>query len=561
MPDEPSDPALPPLRVSVKSIESFFSATRPLELPWFQRAYAWDDEHAARLLSDIGLALDAGRPYYMLGHVLLAGRPTDARLYLIDGHQRAITLTILFALLRDRAPSENDRERLSHLVGQRSGSGANTAASGYRIMTQASVAGMFERYVQADGATGNDVLEGDEILSEVETRILENRRRLSRLLDEMVGDELRWRQLVAFLLERCHLVVEQVDNEDEAWTMLSVEETTGLPFHSTERLKISLIAAMPANEQVDAARRWVRWQSRLGVEALQRLIHHVRALRLGIRSNQPIEQELIRKLKLNASGAEFFDKLMEPNVAHLIAIREKAIGNGSSHAQISQAIGYMQWLEQDFWLTPALAWLGEHGADDADTEAFFVQLERLAWVQRMTSNDPIQHERKFIRLAKEITQRRRLAELREIEIDKKTRESMRNNLLSRTFFEKRYSRLVLRRICAELREDPGPIDGVSLSVEHILPRRPEQHSPWRKKFPKDSGKQYANQLGNLALLSFADNQHVGVKPYDDKLPVLAASTFAISRDAAQFPAWSPKVIEERTERLARLLFDRWQLPF
>ncbi|MCB1511247.1 MAG: DUF262 domain-containing protein [Hyphomicrobiaceae bacterium] len=562
MPAAPSGPSRPPIVVTVETIERFFSTTRPLQLPWFQRAYAWHDEHAARLLSDIITAMQAERRNYLLGHILLAGTDEAPRFFLIDGHQRAITLTILIALLRDRAPTEQDKNRLSALISPSATAGESGDAPAYRIITQPSIASVFLRYVQQVDATKNDALDGDEILTEIETRIIENRQRLAQLLDNhLESDVAAWQRLVGFLLERCFIIIETVDDENEAWTILSVEESTGIPFHSTERLKISLIAAMPGNEQQDAARRWHAWQAKIGDHALQRVVHHVRALQVGVRSNQPLEQELIRRLRLNNSGADFLDRLMEPNVARYAAIRDKKIGGGATQQQTAKAITYMQWLEHDFWMAPALRWLELHGADAPDTAEFFTRLERLAWFQRMTSNDPVQHERRFIRLAKEMSGKVELEALGALSIEPKMRREMRENLLSRTFYDKRYSRLVLRRICAELGADPGQIDGVNVSVEHILPRRPEANSPWRKGFPRDSGKQLANRLGNLALLPFDKNQEIGVRRYEEKRPVLQASAYPISLDAAVSDLWTPDVINKRTERLARLLFERWQLPF
>lgn len=571
MPDDVPTFANCPLTIKVQSLEQIFGSQPAFHLPWFQRAYAWCEEHAARLFGDIVRAIETERSHYFLGHVLLAGPPEAASVALIDGHQRTLTLTILFALLRDRAPTAEGRQRLHKAISAEPGKRltphhpASQSAGPYHVATQPSVSAFFARYVQDPGATALDTEDYDDELTEVELRIIENRRRLASLLDAYLDDEdnaaQRWQELAEFLLARCFIVVERVADEFEGWDMLATEEATGLPFHSAERLKISLISAMPRNEQDDASRRWEAWQAQLGRDNLHRLVHHVRALELGHRSNQPIEQELIRRMKLNQGGAVFFDKLLAPNVTHFARLLASDFGDDEAGRTISRAIRYMQWLERDVWVLPALRWLELFGAKATDSAVFFQRLERLAWFQRIATNDPVQQERRFIRLANEIAMGRTIDQLEGLAIEPKLRDDMRKNLLSRTFYDKRYSRIVLRRICAELGEDPGEVDGNTVTVEHILPRRPPRGSVWLDEFNKGAIGNCVNRLGNLTLLSFEDNQRLATHPFEEKAPVLANSKFAISRDAASVETWTAREIEMRSLRLARFLFERWELPF
>src|SRR5262245_39984483 len=100
------------INVEVLRLEELFSSRFRFYLPWFQRAYAWGEEHASRLLADVLRAMTGPKKRYFLGHVKLAkpnNRPDSA---IIDGQQRAITLTILFALLRDSLAGVPEGARL-----------------------------------------------------------------------------------------------------------------------------------------------------------------------------------------------------------------------------------------------------------------------------------------------------------------------------------------------------------------------------------------------------------------------------------------------------------------
>lgn len=342
--------------------------------------------------------------------------------------------------------------------------------------------------------------------------------------------------------------------------MLALEESTGLPFHSAERLKNSLISAVPRDRQEQANRKWQIWQSQLGSDDLACLLHHVRSLLLLRRSNQPIEQDLIRRI--SAEGyEELFKHQIEPNVANFVAMKSGRLGAWRHRGTLAAALTPLQWLERDFWVAPALRWLSVNEHQSLETVKFFIHLDRLSWLLRISSNDPIQHERHFLRLCREIAPGRRVAEIPALKINDQMRNEAISNLTSRTFFEKKYSRLILRRIGLALGADPGEIDGVEATIEHILPRRPEPDSEWREKFKhKNAIKDSVNRLGNLAILSLKDNQKAGIKPYPEKRNVLKKSRFATARHAAAYDDWTQATIEARTLAMTNLLLKAWQLP-
>lgn len=554
-------PSRPPIDVSAHFLVDHFSGEHAFHLPWFQRAYAWDEEHAERLLADIKFALHQNKTHYFLGHVLLAGPRQDTRLALIDGHQRTLTLTIIFALLRDSAPTPEDANRIDRLIREPGFSeiGASTN-TGFRLQPQPSICDFVARFVQAPGGTNCEPQDTDLIPSETEQIIIENRNGLRALLDEFATSPQKWHALTNFLLHSCYLVVERVDDQDEAWSMLALEESTGLPFHSSERIKNSLIAAVPREHQEEANQKWERWQSQLGSDDLTRLMHHVRSLLLQRRSNQPLEQDLIKRV--SAMGYEdLFDNHIGPNVENFIALKSGRFGPWRQRSAVAAAVTPLHWLERDFWVAPALKWLSINGAQHPETATFFADLDRLSWLLRISSNDPVQHERHFLRLSRQIVPERKVAEIPALAITEQVRKEAIANLTSRTFFEKKYSRLIMRRIGFELGSDPGEIDGDRATIEHVLPRRPDADSRWREQFrSKGAIKANIHRLGNLAILSLKDNQKVGNSAYPEKRNCLKRSKFTPTRHAAAYDVWTPEIIDERTRVLTNVLLAAWRLP-
>lgn len=92
------------MNASKKTISDIFNGGRILEIPFFQRAYVWDEDQWERLLEDMELITKSNKPYF-LGSVILKQKPTttaqsvgDLR-SVVDGQQRLTTLCIFFKVL------------------------------------------------------------------------------------------------------------------------------------------------------------------------------------------------------------------------------------------------------------------------------------------------------------------------------------------------------------------------------------------------------------------------------------------------------------------------------
>ena len=138
------------------------------------------------------------------------------------------------------------------------------------------------------------------------------------------------------------------------------------------------------------------------------------------------------------------------------------------------------------------------------------------------------------------------------------------NHRSRTFYAKRFHALVLRRISVHIDPsiDPGPVDGETVTVEHVLPRKPEAGHQWRRDFPGPNDvANHCNRIGNLAFLSLAVNNIAGNSDFFVKRLLLAqsGSTFVLSANAARETEWTRDTIMRRGEALIAILLEPWQL--
>ena len=104
-----------------KTISDIFNGNRILEIPFFQRAYVWEDKQWGRLLEDMEEISQQNTPYF-LGSVILKQQMTnttksvsDVRT-LIDGQQRLTTLSIFLKTLCLKNNENNKFERVFKLI-------------------------------------------------------------------------------------------------------------------------------------------------------------------------------------------------------------------------------------------------------------------------------------------------------------------------------------------------------------------------------------------------------------------------------------------------------------
>jgi hypothetical protein len=553
-----------PMWAEVMMVGRLLDGRFRFRLPCFQRAYAWRPENVTRLLADLRWAMqqDKRNRFYPLGRLMLAAQPGSADVEIIDGHQRMVTLTILLAVLRDLETEPARAERLHKLIVDESWSGEDPRR--FLLSIQALPANLFERIVQRRGATDDDPEVPREALSETERNIVDNRECIrSELLAPGASEEFR-RELTAFLLDRCNLIVVMTDDAEDAWEMLNTEQNTRLAFSHADEAKSTILAAMPAANHIPAAQLWEGCESMLAPEDMYRLLCHIRAIawRGKSQSSRPVEMELIERFGIATDGMGFMSDHMVPLAHRLRDIRRGVVGGSDAEREVlSRLLDFMTWIDLHSWMPPLLLWTKVRGADGSHTLDFVRRLDRLVWVSKIAGVDPGVQETRILRLMDEIDQRALPAAMTRLHIEPKLRADAISNLRSANFAAKHYAGYLLRRVSCLMGEDPGPIVRDEVTIEHILPRNPHGCRAWLNTFrTPEICKSHHQKLGNVVLLSGRENQQAGTLSWEEKRQILARSSFSLARDAATEREWTAQTITRRTERLIDLLFQSFDLP-
>ena len=545
------------IRIRSISLQSLFLRNGPFHLPWAQRSYAWREEHVRRLLSDLLAGYDSAERPYFLGYVSTARTAEGSGSAIADGQQRLITLSLLFAELRSRIPAGEVRDCLTACLLK------SSDHSDAIITLQENIRQVYlEQLVNDAGAADERSIEGD--LCPPEQGLILNRYAIADALDASeltTPDQLE--AFARFCLTRCAVAFQVVDSEEEALQMLATEEETGLPFHSIERSKVTLLSIMPRNDHVAAGELWSAMQARVGHDGLSELLSQLRIIKAGKSwrggSNTPAETDLATQYEINKRGITFLREDLAPalDAYHLLRScdegatpRPEVAADPTWQAALTQ----LNWLDQCHWHIPAIAWLLRFGTDHKAAPQFFAELDRHAWIYRIANEDQKLTSRDFARLADRILSTDDPAILLPMKVPGRFVAAAKQSLSTRTFYYKNYAKIVLRRLSLLLGHDPGPSDNLKICGEHIMPRNPTPASEWHRNFgDKSKAKQYSDRIGNFCFLTPQDNDAIGNSDWDVKRPVLAASGLTLAIEAAEYDVWTRDTIQSRSDKLISLL--------
>ena len=120
-------------------------------------------------------------------------------------------------------------------------------------------------------------------------------------------------------------------------------------------------------------------------------------------------------------------------------------------------------------------------------------------------------------------------------------------------------RFILFRLEAQLSGQRFEFESAKYSIEHVLPENPRDD--WLQ-FDDQQREASTYRLGNMTLLTTADNRDLGNSGYADKRLVYQQSDFAITRKLAEdFDTWTVEKIRSHQVWMARQATDIWRINF
>lgn len=554
-------------------------------VPWHQRRYDWKPDHVDELLQDIDDAVNAKRPCYFLGTVILV-RSGPKRWRINDGQQRLVTLSLICACLRRRFTEQSDSLR-EHLA--------------LRVLFD---------------------------IAENSSRAVENIDRLTPRVTSPRDDKTRyglmirgrnigangkltqaWRQIDAFVhgmgakkaacffdfltqkLEVARLSIPDYVDPNSVYETINCR---GKRLEDLDLIRNHLYSYFNADD--DATRRDIVHENlesiRVRLRDTSRFADYARCYfqsRYGFLQKSSFYRDTKRHLQSRANQGEnpsdYVFRLVEDFSCHdktelfrAISTPNKSdrfvkdFASASGHADGKRSIAmFLRELHGYKVTQPLLFALLWHYVRETDVRrkkrlarSVHARLKHIASFVMRTAFvapkfEPSHFESEFSSLAEQVMSSDRLDRvdvdggLRECDstygvIDNKKFKARMRDLEMRD--TKKIKRLLIGVNCLD-QSDADILNESHCTVEHILPKA-QRHWPTWHSFSSVDPEDWVHRLGNLTLLGRQDNRpgESDNRDFETKKPTYLRSAIHITREVGGCGVWSPQEILGRQRRIA-----------
>jgi Protein of unknown function DUF262/Protein of unknown function (DUF1524) len=557
---------LSPIEAHESNIGQIFSDSYSFEIPPYQRPYAWEEDQARELLSDLLNAMDntaASGSIYFLGSIVLIKSPGLPQSKVIDGQQRLTTLTILLSVIRDLTSDIETRIERRRYIFQK-GSADKGTQDRFRLTLRPRDQAFFRKYIQQPDAT--DSLPDPSVLTGSEKRLVENACYFRGQLQ--AADETRRNRLVAFIIQHCYLVVVAVPTPDAARRIFTVLNARGLDLTATDILKADLLERAGAAAEVPLAERWESVEQSLGRDKFVELFGHIRMIYEREKPRSALEDGFRPAVPLFSGDAEtFISDLLEPTADAYMLLNDPNQIEVHFGPEAAKAVRSLQRIDNKDWMPPALLrlWRLRQGEGPAVAQ-FLPDLERLAYFLFVTRTDINVRMARFANVMDEYEPRPSVTAPQGLALSSAEEDAFVSALSGPLYTLSRVCRPVLQRLDEALSSGGASYDNL-ISIEHVLPQTVDDGSTWAALFPDVTNRTaWTHRLANLVFLTRRINIRASNWDFERKKKEYfvskkdGTSPFPLTQGVLRASHWTPEYLTTRQQDLLETLCKLWRLP-
>ncbi|KAB2953464.1 DUF262 domain-containing protein [Heliorestis acidaminivorans] len=552
------------IRAAEEPLAKIFSNDYVFTIPRYQRPYSWTTEEAGELLEDFlpyledtTLPIENLDPYFLGSIVLIKGDGPSAEV--VDGQQRLTTLTILLATIRASVP-----DMAQHFTKflYEEGSPILGTSDRYRLTLRERDAAFFQQYIQKEGGLAS-LRDLSTPTSDSQSKIQKNAIYYLNRLEKMTKEE-RVR-LAQYVINRCYLVVVRTPDFDSAYRIFSVLNDRGLDLTHSDILKADIIGRLPVSIQDSYTKKWETEEDNLGRDGFKELFAHIRMIYRKRKLEKTVLQEVREHVKPTNNAKAFIDEVLIPFAQAMNDIRTATYENASNADAINELFGWLNRIDNNDWLPPAIWYLAHNRNDSPKLLAYFRDLERLAmglFILRFNINERIERYARLLTAMQKGEDMYAPSSPLQLTMDECNRivETLNGPVYNIT----KIRMPLLLRLDAVLSSGGATYNYPKITIEHVLPQNPDPNGQWCKWFPDQAEREKAvHRLSNLVLLTQKKNSQAQNFEFERKKIEYFArkgvSPFVLTTQVLQEDEWKPQVLENRQEKLLKKLKGLWRL--
>lgn len=556
-----------PLSAHEQAVSKIFGGDYVFEIPGFQRPYAWTIDQARDLFDDLWDAAkskdlsDDLSPYF-LGSIVLIKPESTPECQVVDGQQRLTTITLLLSAIRANLSSDEGRD-ITQLIYEK-GSQILGTQDRFRLSLRSRDLEFFQSYVQREGGFAKLILLGEQH-SDSRKNLRKNAIFFDQRLSEMsVIERLT---LAQFLVTRCFLVVVSTPDLDSAYRIFSILNSRGLPLAAGDILKAEIIGAIVEDQRDIYTKKWEDLEEALGRDEFSELLSVIRMIYRKAKPKGTVLKEFREHVGQAYSSKKLVDEVIVPIGEAFAELTASAYVSSEKAEIVNDYLRWLNRLEFNDWLPPALAFAVRHRGKPKEMAEFFRDLERLAYsmlIRKSSANDRIE---KFSRLTKEIENCEDLSKADSALQLSHSEQTATYKVLSGPLYDTLAARArsaVLLRLDSLLSSGGASYDYETITVEHVLPQSPKPDSTWAEWFPiPEKRMEIVHSIGNLALLTRKKNAAASNYEFERKKKVYFSkdgiTPFVLTTQVLEHNEWTPEIVAARQKQLCERLEAHWRL--
>lgn len=545
-------------------------------IPNYQRHYVWQADNVNKLLSNIydhskfqASLKDEDKEEYFLGSLVLQkrGKTYDV----LDGQQRLTTLLLIMTVLRDISKdkfncdkyikvAKNDFEEIYN----------DTNRIEFQIRDD------IEDFVQKNIYNYDENMDIHKKYSEIEQE--KNNKNTSkknmaialseikRFLTEL--NEIELNNFVKTLLNNVVVIYVSTENQEDAFRMFTVLNSSGVPLSGADILKSMNLGAVESSQRDKYAKKWEDIEKLFGEEDFDRFLSHIRTLIVKQRARGTLLNEFQNIIynktspKLNM-GKETISYIEEyANIYSKIILLSPIDENKNPNMLDNKYKNFIEILNSGFastdWIPPLLFFYKKYGEEYLYD--FLVKLEKKVLgdvICKEFATKRIDNLNKILSFIEESKSAQEVISNNTFfNVDNKT---VINTIKNDNIYGKSYDKYLLLKYEYKMQDNSTHIGGyTNISIEHVLPQTPDENSQWCKDFSVDDRDFWTHNIANLILINFRKNSALSNSEFDVKRKILKEKIkdkFQGSLEVLNNEQWSVSTLQDRQKRILKELFN------
>ena len=539
-----------------------------LIVPVNQREYSWEKKHILDLFHDFSRAIEANKPSYFLGTIVLTSGE-DETFEVADGQQRLATTTILLAAIRDYLDRKGDDllvrsledDFLFKVVRE-------TRETPPRLLLNLDDREFFrkrilarpktpERKVNATKESHHRIVAAAELAAKHVQDVLRSHNESHHVT--------RLNAWVKFIEQAAQIVLMKVPDDVNAFVMFETLNDRGLKTSQADLLK-NYLYGEAGDRLVEAQQKWSAMKG--AIEALEVddiTLTYLRHLTISLYGHTR-DREVFEKIKDKAAGKgkaiEFLDVLAENATDYAALVNPDHARWNGYQPSIREHIRTMNLLRVTQLRPLMLATVRKLAPREAE-KAFRLFV---CWSARffIAGGGRVgQVEETYAEAAKGVTNGtlKTAAEIaaavaKVVPTDAEFQSAFEIARVSQGHLARYYLRSLEMKYKGNPEPEWQPVEQTYINLEHVLPENPGNNWPH---IEPGTAEAYYKRIGNMVLLQSTKNSIIGNSTFADKRDVLKASGYLLTAEVGKKASWGPKEIEAQQKKLAALAVETWSL--